>query len=376
MSQLTRRARGPSMRKMALLAVAAVVAVTALGASSVVLSTHQVSIQTDKRVQVAAAVSSVAIGRQTSSLVSLVQNYAERTTLVSDLAAGTSGSARLDSQLTGLVATGSGISTAFVAGLSGTVTNVQPPSPGVVGRNFAFRNWYKGLVSTGGPYVSTAYRTALAGHPLVITVADYIRGLGGSPVGILAGVFNLGSIHVLSTDLARAQGITLTVADQNGTVLSNGSHDGLVSLAGDPRIRAARAGRTGLVDYAPTLPGGGRGPTELSAYTPVAGTGLVVVASVPQQVAFAGLVHLRTTVLAITAVLAAILLAAVGLFIRSDRRRRSSELQAERQDRQVSWLLESTGDGFASMDDTGSITAWSAQSEALFGWTASEVLGR
>ena len=364
------------MRKMAMLAAAATLSVALLSVSSIVLASRQVSSQANKRIQATAAVSSVAVHEQTSALTALVHSYATRSSLVADLAAGPSGDARLDSQLTSLVMTSPSLSSAAISDLRGTLTSVEPPGPNVVGVNFAYRDWFKGLASSGGPYVSPAYQAALTGHPLVVTVADYIRGSDGRPIDILVGLFSLDSIQALSTDLGRVQGITLTVTDQNGTVLSGGGWHGLVSLAGDPRVQDARAGHSGLADFAPALPGGGRGPKELSAYTPVTGTGWTVMASVPERVALAGLVQLRTTVLAITAVLVLILLMAMGLVIRADRRRRNSELQAGRRDREVSWLLESTGDGFASIDSTGSITGWSAQSEALFGWNASEVLGR
>jgi PAS domain S-box-containing protein len=364
------------MRKMAVLAAVATLSVALLSVSSIVLASRQVSSQTNKRIQAAAAVSSVAVHEQTNALAALVHSYATRPSLVTDLAAGPSGDAQLDSQLTSLVVTSPRLSGAFISDLSGTFTRVEPRSPNVVGVNFAYRDWFKGLASSGGPYVSRAYQTALTGHPLVVAVADYIRGSDGRPIDILVGLFSLGSIQALSTDLGRVQGITLTVTDQNGTVLSGGGGHGLVSLASDPRVQDARAGHSGLVDFAPALPGGGRGPKELSAYTPVTGTGWTVTASVPERVAFAGLVQLRTTVLAITVVLVLILLMAMGLVIRADRRRRNSELQVGRRDRELSWLLDSTGDGFASIDSTGSITGWSAQSEVLFGWTASEVLGR
>jgi PAS domain S-box-containing protein len=364
------------MRKMAMLAAAATLSVALLSVSSIVLASRQVSSQANKRIQATAAVSSVAVHEQTSALAALVHSYATRSSLVTDLTAGPSGDAQLDSQLASLVMTSPSLSSAFNSDLSGTLTTVEPPSPNVVGVNFAYRDWYKGLASSGGPYVSPAYQTALTGHPLVVAVADYVRGSDGRPIDILVGLYSLDSIQALSADLGRVQGITLTVTDQNGTVLSGGGLHGLVSIAGDPRVQAARAGHSGLADFAPALPGGGRGPTELSAYTPVTGTGWTVTASVPERVALAGLVQLRTTVLAITAVLVLILLMAMGLVVRADRRRRNSELQVGRRDRELSWLLESTGDGFASIDSSGSITGWSAQSEVLFGWTASEVLGR
>ena len=101
-----------------------------------------------------------------------------------------------------------------------------------------------------------------------------------------------------------------------------------------------------------------------------------MVASIPKDVAFAGLARLRIAVLAITALLMLILLAGARVIARSDRRRRDSERQVQRRDRELARVLESTDDGFVSIDGAGAITAWSAQSEKLYGWAAHELLGR
>jgi len=100
---------------------------------------------------------------------------------------------------------GQGISSVFVTDIGGTLTFAEPAAPTVIGRNFAFRDWYKGLAKSGGPYVSSAYQTALPGHPLVIAVADYVRGPDGRPVAVLAAIYSLDAIESFSANLARAQ---------------------------------------------------------------------------------------------------------------------------------------------------------------------------
>ena len=72
-----------------------------------------------------------------------------------------------------------------MANLQGTSLATYPPEPSVYGTNFAYRDWYKGLVASGRPYVSTAIVTKEASHALAVTVTEYIRGPDGIPVGIL-----------------------------------------------------------------------------------------------------------------------------------------------------------------------------------------------
>jgi diguanylate cyclase (GGDEF)-like protein len=177
--------------------------------------------------------------------------------------------------------------------------------------------------------VSSAIETKEIDHTLAVTVTDYVRGAGGRPVGVLGINFSLQSIRAFAAHAGRAQGITLRATDRSGTSLTAGGAHGLVSLARDPRVRAARAGHSGLLNYAPVLPGGGRGPEELSAYAPVAGTGWTVVASIPRSVAFAGLVRLRDAVLSITTLLVLIILAGVRFIARSTRELALRELLLE-----------------------------------------------
>jgi len=70
------------------------------------------------------------------------------------------------------------------------------------------------------------------------------------------------------------------------------------------------------------------------------------------------------------------LLAGALAVARAQRRRVESELAVGRQERDLSRVLESSGDAFVSVDATGTITAWNSRADALFGWSASDVIGR
>ena len=370
-----RRSTPSSVRTIALLTLVALVPVGLLAASSIVLASHEVTKQVDKQVQSTAAVSAVVVGQQTTDLLALVHSYATRPSLAAGVAAGASGDAAVELALTALQKSVPGISASFVADMTGTSRNTYPVIASAIGTNFAYREWYKGLIASGRPYVSSAIVTKEATHTLAVTVTDFIKSPEGTPVGILGINYSLAFIGSFAASVGKAQGITLQVTDRLGTSLTAGGAHGLVSLAHDPRVQEAQAGHTGLLKYAPPLPTGGHGPTELSAYAPVAGTGWSVIASVPERTAFVGLARLRTTVLVVTALLVALLLVAVWVVARSDRRRRSSERDVQRRDRELARVLESTDEAFFSIDAAGIITAWNAQAESLYGWSAPDVLG-
>ena len=358
------------------LATVALVPVGVLAASSIVLASHQVTSVVHKQVATTAAVTTVVVGQQTTDLLALLASYSSRLSLIHALAGVGTSDTTINENLQSLAASTPGISAAFVTDVHGVSRALYPATPGIIGTSFAYREWFTGLVKTGKPYVSSAIVTHEASHTLAVTFSTYIRTADGTPVGVLGFNYSLQYISAFAANVAKAQGITLLVTDRAGTSLTAGGVGGLVSIAADPRVVQAHAGKSGVVKYKPVLPTGGHGPTVLSAYAPVPDIGWTVVASVPTHVAFAGLVRLRDTVLAITAVLVLILLAGIGVIARSDRRRRDSELQVQRRDRDMARVLESTDEGFVSIDGAGLIIGWNAQAERIYGWSVAEVLGR
>lgn len=331
---MSRLSASPRRRTIAMVAVA-LVPVILLAVGSIALASEQVTSVVEKQVRTTAAVSSVVVGQETDNLVSLVRSYATRPSLIAGMEYRNGENAQVEAALSSLAHAVPGISAAFVADPAGNSRNTYPYFPAVIGTNFAYREWFTGLAASGHPYVSSAIQTHETSRTLAVTITDYIRAADGHVIGILGVNYSLNSIAAFANHVGDAQGITLRVTDRRGTSLTAGGVHGLVSLASDPRVRAALAGHTGLMNYTPVNAGGGRGAKELSAYAPVQGTGWTVVASVPRSAAFAGLVHLREAVLAITAVLVLILLAAVRMIMRSDNRRRAFEEQVQERDREL-----------------------------------------
>lgn len=135
-------------RSTVLLTVLALLPVMLLTTASLVLSSRAVSGEVAQRVRTTADVSAVFVDQQTASLTGLVASYAERPGLVAALTPGGGiDHAAALVHLGSLFANQQGISGVFLADMGGTVTDVLPASPGVVGGNFAFRDWFKGVVA-------------------------------------------------------------------------------------------------------------------------------------------------------------------------------------------------------------------------------------
>ncbi len=335
MSRLLRRR--PTLRLISLALLASLVPLAVLTYFTIYLAERAVVDEVEARVQTTAAVTSVLIQEQMEGLADLTTSYGNRPILIAALGQGDSAAydePAIVRQLTELAGARPGISGAFVTDVSCRLTQVDPLTPEIVGVDFSFRDWCRGVTTTGRPYVSEAYRTAVAGQPLVVAVAVMVRSVEttgadgvvpGRPIGILAVTYRLDALSAFATDLGEAQGVQLLLTDQRGSVLvgDGGDRSGgdVPSALSDPRVRAALDYRTGTgrVDM-------GEG-TVLSAYAPVKGVGWAVIADTPEREALAGVERLRSIVLTVAGGLALVLLVGVGVMARQARLNRNVQTE-------------------------------------------------
>jgi len=130
------------------------------------------------------------------------------------------------------------ISVAMVA-LDGTLRATYPAQPALLNQNFAFRDWFKGVVRQWSPYVSEVYQTSNSPHQLVMAIAVPVRDNAGHPVGILMATCGANTIGREAVETKLEDGWTISLVDQHGHL----------------------SGRNNLDAYAPAV--------DLSHYTPV-----------------------------------------------------------------------------------------------------------
>ncbi|MGI8806852.1 MAG: ATP-binding protein [Acidimicrobiales bacterium] len=332
------------------------------------------------RVQTTSVVTAVLIEKQMEGVAELTASYGSRLLLANALADGDPADFQDEAilwQLSQLTAAQPGISGAFITDFSCRLTHVEPATPDIVGVDFSFRDWCRGATTSDAPYVSEAYRTAIAGEPLVVAAAVVVRAVPGEqasrPLGILGAVYSLDALRDLAGELARAQGIHLLITDQRGSVLVGSSNrsagDGLHSASAEPRVQVALGGH--LVTNRSTRANG-----ALSASAPVSALGWTVTAEVPAGAALAGVKRLRATVLGVAASLGLVLAAGIILLARLRRQRQAADRAIRDKDANTTSLLGAATDAFVSIDHLGVITGWNGQARETFGWTENEVLGR
>jgi PAS domain S-box-containing protein len=374
------RTPGRAGRLIAVLVVLCLAPLALLTWFSLSLSARAVRSQVDARVRNTASASAVYVKEQMDGLSELVGSYAQRPTMVASLRqpAAERDATAIAYHLTELRRARTGIAIAFVTEPNGRLIDIVPHTPSIVGQDFSFRDWYRGVTATGRPYVSEAYETAAAGHARVVGAAVQVRvppagGGRGRVAGILVAAYGLDTIQRFVDDYAAAQGVRLTVTDQGGVVLAapGAPRRGLVSRRGDPLVQAALQRRSGLGERTTTAAG-----RVVSASEPVPGLGWTVTADVATATAFAPIGELRRTVLAIGAVLGLLMAAGLALLARALQQRARAEQQVQDREERTREILEATAEAFISMDAGGLVTAWNRQAAQTFGWSAAEAVGR
>jgi len=175
----------------------------------------------------------------------------------------------------------------FLADADGTLMADVPELPDVRGRNFSYREWYKGLRSRGGqPYISPIYKRAAPPQVNVFAVAVTVTRADGSAAGILVlQVRSVSFLEWVSGIDVGPEGVVY-VTDSAGQIAFHSkryAEIGSRDLSGAPVAGRLRRGESG-VDIGPDPL-----DSELSvvAYAPVARYGWGVVAQQSTRAAFA-----------------------------------------------------------------------------------------
>jgi signal transduction histidine kinase/CheY-like chemotaxis protein len=367
--RLPRGERFGVTRTVVLIGLVSLLPLALLAYASSRLASDAVREETESRMVATATITSRLMAEELSGLAALVDSYANRPTLVAALGGDTreiGGATRIRYHLDELVNARPGIYTTFVARPDGTLIDIVPATPSIRGKNFSFRDWYRGVLATGGPYVSEAYETQAAGTPLVVAAAAPIRerrvaGQRGKLVGILVAGVSLDHIQGFTEDLAGAQDVKLKITDQRGFLVasSDATPTRLIDRRGDPRVAAALRGRSGVGVFDTT---DGR---RLSAYAPAPAIGWTVTASVPANAAFAAVSDLRSTVLLIASLVALVLCGGLILLHRALHARREADDEARRQATITQAVLDATVDGLRLVDPEGNTLVANTAMDAM-----------
>ncbi|HEU0102162.1 MAG TPA: response regulator [Mycobacteriales bacterium] len=323
-----------------------------------------------ERMTVTAAVSAEYVQEQLDGIGKLVTSYATRPSLVAAMAGEQpTDLPGLGRHMVSLQASHPDLTSAWVLDVRGALVSVQPADPASLGRDFSFRDYYKGAVGSDAAFVSPAFTAVTAGSPRAVGVSAAVRD-EGRLVGVVTVGYRLDAISAFSDRLAELQGVHLAVADQQGQLLAGGQGGrGSLSTPLDSLVRAA------LEEPAATLHLGSGNGAGLVSYRTVGELGWAVVAELPTSRALSAATALAARVVAAAVLLAQLLLIGLVLAVRADSRRRIVEVTLGEREGHLSGVLEAAGDAYVSIDGDGLVTGWNEQATAVFGHHRDAALG-
>lgn len=153
---------------------------------------------------------------------------------------------------------------ASVSDLHGRTVAIYPDQSALIGKDFSFRDWFKGVSRTGKTYVSEGYRSASRGHPFVVAVATPVSH-GARRVGYVVILWQLDEVRSVSDDARKDGGVGITVTDQRGQSLLaalkvDGRGESIVPQISDATRRAlagqeVSSTQKGILEEAGPVPG-------------------------------------------------------------------------------------------------------------------------
>jgi putative methionine-R-sulfoxide reductase with GAF domain len=195
------------------------------------------------------------------------------------------------------------IDRAYLATPEGILWVDYPQNPEIWGMNLSYRDWYNGVSSNWQPYVSEVYLRDVEPRRYVVSVAIPVKN-GSRVIGILVTQHRLETVQKWVAPVRLGKSGVIYIVDKNGRIVAHPSKDPgqPLNYSSVPIVGKVINGMEGVEEvYDPF-----ENTTMLSAYVPVKGIGMGVIAQQPTDEAFSP-IKLHTD-------LSIILLSLTGIF--------------------------------------------------------------
>lgn len=134
----------------------------------------------------------------------------------------------------------------FLSDPQGNVKSASPAAPDVIEKNFAYRDWYKGAISGGQPYVSEVYSRANAPSVNVVAVATPIIGENYEVTGILVFQVRLEHFLDITNQVSVGRDGLVYIVDQRGKIVASPAYppqDKIINVNDRPEVKNVLAGK-------------------------------------------------------------------------------------------------------------------------------------
>lgn len=137
----------------------------------------------------------------------------------------------------------------FIADTKGTAVALYPPSPENIGKDFSYRDWYKGVSKHWEPYVSEVFKRAPYPQFNTVAVASPIKKADGTPLGVVGFAVNLDSFYELSNKFSVEQGGFLYIINHKGQIIAHPNYPSqgkIIDFSRDPVVQKLLKGKSGI----------------------------------------------------------------------------------------------------------------------------------
>lgn len=252
----------------------------------------------------------------------------------------------------------------------GVLKAITPPTPEIIGKNFAYRDYYQGVSKEWKPYVSSAFTSVIAPRHSIITVSIPVRSPDQEVIGILVFAVKLGEIVKWIGSVDVGPGGLAYVVDKNGQLIAhtnpNIDVDGsLIDYSSVITVQKLLRGEHGVEVIFNSI----ENEERVTAYASVQKYGFGIVVAQPINIAFAD----RKKQIIETGVIYALIIFFMGILYY---RMLKDENEIGRQRDRERILLGSIGDGVVSIDRNWNVVTWNKAMTSLSGYSEQEVMGK
>jgi signal transduction histidine kinase len=234
----------------------------------------------------------------------------------------------LRAHLKDLVTQHGSLDRAFITDPRGRLWYDYPHAREVIGQDFSFRDWYRGVSATQTTYVSEVYQRAAPPQPYLVAVATPIHDGRRRPLGYLVAQHTLETLTDWLAQVKPSRRGAVALIDHHGVLAMMGpSSAGPPPPLGDhPVVRRALAGEAGSLVTADPL----TGEPSLVSYWPVGPIGWVVLSRQPTAVVLAPVRALQRTIVGLAGVSFLAMFGLGALCLNTIRRYHQALLESDR----------------------------------------------
>lgn len=214
---------------------------------------------------------------------------------------------------------------AFVTDAKGTLWADFPPAPEVIGQNFAFRDWYQGVVASQRTYVSEVYARAAPPRRYLVAIATPLRNAQQEIIGYLVAQHTLDALGAWIKEIEPSMAGAVALIDHHGRLAlkRTGGEEAPLDVSGDRLVLEVLNGTPGNAVAADPL----TGEQSLISYAPVPAIGWGVLSRQPLATVFAPAADLQQTIGAL-ALVAFVIMLGMGFIWLDTVRRQQHALRA------------------------------------------------